>query len=160
MTVQEVSRTMLNEAKFPDNYWREAIYTTVYIQNRGQLRVNNDKTTYELWFGRPTSVKYFRVFGSKCYYIKRDDDNLGKFDSRTNEGIFLGYSSTKKEYRCYNLRSHKIIEITNVIVNETKPRKNKVQENEDDAEKDEDSQKEEFLKKEKGEDSQKKESIK
>ena len=99
MTVQEATRSMFNEAKFPDGYWREAIYTNVYMQNRGQLRVNNNKTPYELWFGRLASVKYFKVFGSKCY-IKRDDDNLGKFEYITNEGIFIGYSSTKREYRC------------------------------------------------------------
>ena len=34
-TVQEVARTMLNEAKLPNGYWREAIYTNVYVQNRG-----------------------------------------------------------------------------------------------------------------------------
>ena len=96
---------MLNEEKFPDGYWREAVYTTIYVQNRGQIRLNSDKT-HELWFGRLTLVKYFRVFGSKCY-IKRDDGNLGKFDSITVEGIFLGYSSTKREYICYNLRLHK-----------------------------------------------------
>jgi hypothetical protein len=110
---------MLNEAKLPDIYWREAVYTVVYILNRGQLRVNYDKTPYELWYGRPTSVKHFKVFGRKCY-IKRDDDNLGKFDSRTNEGIFLGYSSTKKAYICYNLRLHKIVESANVKVDDLK----------------------------------------
>ena len=30
-TIQEVARTMLNEEKLPDVYWREAIYTIVYI---------------------------------------------------------------------------------------------------------------------------------
>ena len=85
---------MLNEAKVPNGYRREAVYTVVYIQNRWQLWVNSNKTPYELWFGRPTLVKYFRVFGSKCY-IKREYDNIGKFDSKMDEGIFIGYSSTK-----------------------------------------------------------------
>ena len=84
--------------------------------------MNSNKTPYEIWFGRLASVKYFRAFGSKCY-IKRDDDNLGKFDSRTDEGIFIGYSSTKREYICFNIRSHKIIESANVIVDDTKPRR-------------------------------------
>ena len=53
MMVQEAARTMLNEAKLHDGYWREVVYTIVYIQNRGQLRVNSNKTHYELWFGRP-----------------------------------------------------------------------------------------------------------
>jgi hypothetical protein len=100
--VQEDERTMLNEAKLPDKFWRDAIYTTINILNRAQLRPNHDKTHYELWFGWPTSVKQFRTFGSKCY-IKNDDDNLGKFDPIPDEGIFLGYSSNKKSYRCYNL---------------------------------------------------------
>ena len=58
-TVQEVARTMFNEAKLHDGYWREAIYTYIYKQNRGQLRMNRDKNPYELWFRRLTSVKYF-----------------------------------------------------------------------------------------------------
>ena len=55
-TIQEATRTMLNEEKLTNSYWREAIYTIVYVQNIGKLRVNNDKTPYELWFGRPASV--------------------------------------------------------------------------------------------------------
>ena len=47
-TVQEAGRTTLNEAKLSYAYWKEAVYTAVYILNRGQLRVNKDKTPYEL----------------------------------------------------------------------------------------------------------------
>ena len=122
--VQEAGRTMLNEAKLLNSFWREAVYTTVYTLNRGQLRVNKDKTPYELWYGKPDSVKYFKVFGGN-YYIKRNEDDLGKFDSRTDEGIFLGYSSTKKPYRCYNKRLHKIVESTDVKVDDVKPRREK-----------------------------------
>jgi hypothetical protein len=71
-------------------------------------------------------VKHFRVFGSKCY-IKRDEDNLGKFDSRSDEGIFLGYSPNKKAYKCYNLRLHKIVESANVKIDDLKLRKIKSQ---------------------------------
>ena len=51
---------MLNEAKLSDSFWREAVYTTVYTLNRGQIRVNKDKTHYKLWYGRPASVKYLK----------------------------------------------------------------------------------------------------
>ena len=54
--VQEVARTMLNGVKMSDSFWREAVYTTVYILNKGQIRVNKDKTPYELWYGRPALV--------------------------------------------------------------------------------------------------------
>ena len=46
-------------------------------------------------------VSYFKVFGFKCF-ILNIKENLGKFDKKTEEGIFLGYSSDKKAYRVYN----------------------------------------------------------
>ena len=101
---------------------------TIYIHNRGQLKVNNEKTPYQLWYGRPSSVTYFKVFGSSCY-IKRNEDDLGKFDSRTDEGIFLGYSSTKKEYIFFNKILHKIVESAYVKVDDIKPRRERSQDN-------------------------------
>jgi hypothetical protein len=95
ITVQEVARTMLNEDKLLDKFWRDAIYTAFHILNRAQLRPNHDKTPYELWFGRSASIKHFRIFGSKCY-IKNDESNLGKFYPISYERIFLGYSPNKK----------------------------------------------------------------
>ena len=53
-------------------------------------------------------VKHFKIFGSKCY-IKTNDNNLGKFDSRSNEGIFLRYATRSEAYMWYNLILNKII---------------------------------------------------
>ena len=43
---------------------------------------------------------------------------MEKFDSRSDEGIFLGYSSTSKAYRVYNKRTKKVMETVNVVINE------------------------------------------
>jgi hypothetical protein len=118
-TVQEMERTMLNDSKLSYMFWREAIHTVVHILNRCFLRTNHDKTPYELWKGRPATINYLKVFGSKCY-IKRSEENLGKFDSRTDEGIFLGYSFDSKSYRFYNLRLNNIVMSTNVKVDDEK----------------------------------------
>ena len=67
-------------------------------------------------------MKYFKVFGSRCYIKK-----LGKFDARSDEGIFLGYASTKKSYTCYNLRLHNIVDSADVIVDDLKTKKVKHQ---------------------------------
>jgi hypothetical protein len=87
--------------------------------NRARLRPNHDKTHYELWFGRPASIKHFRIFGIKCY-INNDEDNLGNFDPRSDEGIFLGYSLNKNTYKCYNVRLLKIVESANVKIDDLK----------------------------------------
>jgi transposase InsO family protein len=65
--VQEMAQTMLLDSKLTDIFWTQAVHTTVHIQNREiQILKNNiDKTPYELWKGRPTNVKHFRVFGRK-----------------------------------------------------------------------------------------------
>jgi hypothetical protein len=42
----------------------EEIHTVVHILKKEHLRPHNDKTPYELWFGRPASIKHFNVFGN------------------------------------------------------------------------------------------------
>jgi transposase InsO family protein len=84
MTVHEMARTMIMDSKLTDIFWTRAVHTTVHIQNRVMLRNNTDKTPYELWKGRPTNVKHFRVFERKCY-IKREYGKMGKFDSHVDK---------------------------------------------------------------------------
>ncbi len=115
--VLEMARTMLNEVGISDIFWPQAVLTAVHILNRALLRNNADKTPYELWKGRPANVKHFRVFGSKCYI--RREDRIGKFDSRVDEGILLGYSSKSKAYKCFNLRLNRIVEIINVRIDDS-----------------------------------------
>ena len=63
-------------------------------------------------------MKYFRIFGSTCFILK-DRENVGKFDSWSDDGICLGYSSTSKAYRVYNKRIMKVMEIVNVVIDES-----------------------------------------
>ena len=80
---------MLVENDVSKMFWRESINTRIYTMNKVQVRKDTNKTPFELWFGHSPIVKYFRIFGSKCY-IKIDDD-IGKFDAISDEGMFLGY---------------------------------------------------------------------
>ena len=41
---------------------------------------------------------------------------MKKFDSQSDEGIFLGYSSTSKAYRVYNKRTKKVMETVNIVI--------------------------------------------
>jgi hypothetical protein len=122
-SVQQMARSMMNERNIPQTYWVEAIHTVVHILNKSHLRPHSDKTPYELWFGRPASIKHFKVFGSKCY-IKNNDENIGKYDDRVDEGIFLGYATNSKGYRCYNKRLHKLVDCIDIKVDEEVPVRN------------------------------------
>ena len=67
---------------------------------------------------KPT-VKYFHVFSAKCFTLK-DDEQLGKFESKAHEGIFLGYSLESKAYEVYVIDHKKVIESMNVTFDDNK----------------------------------------
>jgi transposase InsO family protein len=97
-TLIEMARSMLDEYKVSDSFWVEAINTACHASNRLYCHRFFNKTPYELLNGRKPNISYFRVFGCKCY-ILRKDSRLSKFQSKCDEGFLLGYSSNSKAYR-------------------------------------------------------------
>jgi FtsZ-interacting cell division protein YlmF len=51
-------------------------------------------------------------------YIKNNNENLGKYDDRDDEGIFLGYDTNSKGYRCFNKRLYKLVDCIDLKVDE------------------------------------------
>jgi hypothetical protein len=77
-----------------------------------------EKTPYELLNVRRPNIAYFRVFGCKCYILKKGT-RLSKFDKKCDEGFLLGYSTTSKEYRVWNNSSKIVEEVHDVEFDET-----------------------------------------
>ncbi|KAH9783400.1 Integrase catalytic domain-containing protein [Citrus sinensis] len=119
-SIQEMARTMLNENSLPKYFWAEAVNTACYVLNRVLIRHNLNKTPYELWKDRKPNIGYFKVFGCKCFVLNTKD-NLGKFDPKSDVGIFLGYSNSSKAYRVYNKRTLVVEESMHVTFDETNP---------------------------------------
>jgi len=78
-----------------------------------------NKTPYELFKGRKPNIMRLRVFGCKCYVHNNGKDALGKFDPRSDEAIFLGYSSHSKAYKVFNKRTLCVEESVPVLFDET-----------------------------------------
>ena len=77
------------------------------------------KTSYELRFGRLPKVSHFKVFRCKCFIRKQG--NLETFESRSSDGIFLGYASHSRAYRVLNLETNHVVETCVATFNETIP---------------------------------------
>ena len=77
------------------------------------------KTPYELWNNRKPNINYFHVFGSKCFIHNNGKKHLEKFDAKSNEGIFLGYSTLSKAYRVFNKSSLVVEESVHVVFDES-----------------------------------------
>jgi hypothetical protein len=76
-------------------------------------------TAFELQFGRKPSVSHFRPFGCKCFVLKRG--NLDKFESRSFDGILLGYTPHGRSYRVYTFETNTVVESCDVTFDETAP---------------------------------------
>ena len=117
MVIQEMARAMLHNKDMARNLWGETVNTACHTVNIVYLKPGTKKTPSEVWKGRKPNVNYFKIFGSTCFILK-DRENVRKFDSQSDEWIFLGYSSTSKAYRVYNKRTKKVMETINVVIDE------------------------------------------
>ena len=59
------------------------------------------------------------MFGCKCFILKQG--NLDKFESRSSDGISLGYASHSHAYRVLNLETNRVVETCDVTFDETIP---------------------------------------
>ncbi|GJR95843.1 ribonuclease H-like domain-containing protein [Tanacetum coccineum] len=90
-TLIEAARTMLADSTLPTIIWAEAVNTACYVQNRVLVVKPHNKTPYELFRGRTPALSFMRPFG--CHVtILNTLDYLGKFDGKSDERFFVGYS--------------------------------------------------------------------
>jgi hypothetical protein len=116
-TLVEMARTMLDEHRTPRHFWADAIITACYISNRIFLRSILYLTPFELRFSPKPSVSHLRPFGCKCSILKCG--NLDKFESRSIDGILLGYTPHSRSYRVYNIETNTVVESCDVTFDET-----------------------------------------
>ncbi|GKB72170.1 putative ribonuclease H-like domain-containing protein [Tanacetum coccineum] len=94
-TLIEAARTMLADSKLPTTFWAKAVSTACYLS-------------------------FMRPFG--CHVtILNTLDSLGKFDGKSDEGFFVGYSLSSKAFRVYNTRTRRVEENLHIGFLENKP---------------------------------------
>ncbi|GKD59798.1 putative ribonuclease H-like domain-containing protein, partial [Tanacetum coccineum] len=99
-TLIEASKTMLADFKLPTTFWAEAVNTACYVHNRVLVVKPYNKTPYELFRDFKPALSFMRPFG--CHVtILNTLDNLDKFDGKSDEGFFVGYSLSSKAFRVH-----------------------------------------------------------
>ncbi|GJY69251.1 putative ribonuclease H-like domain-containing protein [Tanacetum coccineum] len=80
----------------------------------------HNKTPYELFRGFKPALRFMRPF--RCHVtILNTLDNLGKFDDKSDEGFFVGYSLSSKAFRVYNTRTRRVEENLHIRFLANKP---------------------------------------
>ncbi|GJU51640.1 retrovirus-related pol polyprotein from transposon TNT 1-94 [Tanacetum coccineum] len=87
-TLQELSRTMLNEQSLPQKFWCNAIDTSTYILNRILIRAIIGKTPYEL-LREPKNVN--EALGDKSWIVAMQEE-LNQFIANDARLVAQGYN--------------------------------------------------------------------
>ncbi|GJS12179.1 retrovirus-related pol polyprotein from transposon TNT 1-94 [Tanacetum coccineum] len=119
-TLIEAARIMLADFKLPTTFWAETVNTACYVHNRVLVVKPHNKTPYELFHGRTTTLSFMRPF--RCpVTILNTIDHLGKFDGKADEGFFVGYSLNSKAFRVFNSRTRIVEENLHIRFSESTP---------------------------------------
>ncbi|KAJ9547096.1 hypothetical protein OSB04_019639 [Centaurea solstitialis] len=116
----EAARTMLNASGLPLTFWAKAVSTACYTQNRSLVVKQFKKTSYQLLYNKRPNIKFFHVFGCKCFVLN-DREPVGKFDPKGDDAIFIGYAWDSVTYRVYVPRTQIVVVSTNVKYDDSFP---------------------------------------
>ncbi|XP_044478092.1 uncharacterized protein LOC123205234 [Mangifera indica] len=107
-TVVEMAKNMLSEKKLSNDFWVEAVATSVYLLNISPTKAVHNITPYEAWWNRKPNVSALKIFGCIAYAMLTINDRT-KMDKKSEKCIFVGYSDETKGYRLYNPITKKLI---------------------------------------------------
>ena len=116
----EKTRALMIEMHVPKNFWSHGVLSAAYIINRLPSRVLCFKSPLEVLQNKSPDISHLKVFGCTCF-VHIQAPNRDKLDPRAAKCIFLGYSSTKKGYKCYHPQSKKLFISRDVQFEEASP---------------------------------------
>ena len=86
---------MLEEAKLPTYFWEKAL-NTAYFTQKCTLINRHGVTPYQMLKGKKPSLKHLHIYACKFFVLRTYPEQLGKFETKADEGIFVGYSLNNK----------------------------------------------------------------
>ncbi|KAH9657194.1 retrovirus-related pol polyprotein from transposon RE1 [Citrus sinensis] len=107
----EVARSLMFTNRVPKQFWGEAILTASYLINRMPTRIFNFQSPLNVFTKFYPYAKVFTSLPPKIFgciaFVHVHKQNRSKLDPRALKCVFLGYSPTRKGYKCYDPLSKK-----------------------------------------------------
>ncbi|KAK2420319.1 putative mitochondrial protein [Trifolium repens] len=116
--IVETGLTLLSQANLPMKYWDHAFVTAAFLINRMPTPVLENKSPYFVLLNKQPDYKALKFFGCACFPFLRPYHTT-KLAYRSQECVFLGYSSTYKGYKCLSPEGRVYIS-KDVLFNEQK----------------------------------------
>ncbi|KAK2998889.1 hypothetical protein RJ639_023068 [Escallonia herrerae] len=123
----DVWRCMRIHADLPLQFSAAAVDTAVYLINRSPASALNGGILEEEWSGKPINYSFLKVFGCIAY-AHIDKEERKKLDSKSQKCVFIGYGGDEYGYRLWDYEHNKIIRSREVIFDESRLYKHRLQE--------------------------------
>jgi len=97
-TLLEKVRAMLHSSGLPKFLWGEAVKHAVYLKNRTPTVALDERTPFEVFFGKKPNLEGLHEFSSKVWV---HDATGSKLDGRSVVGRWVGFDETSSGHRIY-----------------------------------------------------------
>jgi len=113
-SIVKMDRSMLKTKSLRNEFWVEAIHTTIYTLNRCPIKVELNLTPKEAWSRYKPSVAHMKFFGCNAYaHVPKEKRK--KLDDKNVKYIFIRYNTETRNYRLVDPQEKKVI-ISRVVV--------------------------------------------
>ena len=121
-SLKEKVLCVLLRSSLPVAFWWLAVDCACYILNRIPTKTAlGYMSPYEVIFGTAPDLKWFRIWGCKCYALKPAAERRKDFDDKAYSGFLVGYAQQNTGYMIFVPVLDKIIVSVHVVFNEVIP---------------------------------------
>ncbi|MBW0571154.1 hypothetical protein O181_110869, partial [Austropuccinia psidii MF-1] len=117
-TILEKARCLMGMANLPNEYWAEAVNTSVYLSNLSPTVSRKNNSPYQLWYNRSPRLARLKTFGCRAVIYNLKKYRNWKLAPPGQEGVLLGFENESTSYRILRLADLKVIITRNAIFNE------------------------------------------
>ncbi|KAJ9538691.1 hypothetical protein OSB04_031424 [Centaurea solstitialis] len=115
--ILNVARALFFQSKIPLAYWSECVRTAIFLINRIPSKLLNNKTPYELMYGKIPDYSTIRVFGCLSF-ASTLPSSRHKFSPRAVPCVLIGFPSHMKAYKLFDLQSKRCFYSRDVFFHE------------------------------------------
>ncbi|UYV72842.1 hypothetical protein LAZ67_10000956 [Cordylochernes scorpioides] len=117
-TLLNLVRSTVNSCNLPTASWAELTNTVAYLRNRVTNRHNEEKTPFELWFGKRPALQHLRAIGCETFVHVPKQRRNSKLQPRATKGILVGYSLQGRGWRIWIPEKRQVVESRNCVFKE------------------------------------------
>ncbi|UYV73235.1 hypothetical protein LAZ67_10002262 [Cordylochernes scorpioides] len=117
-TLLNLVRSSVNSCNLPTASWAELTNTAAYLRNRVTNRHNEEKTPFELWFGKRPALQHLRAIGCETFVHVPKQRRNSKLQPRATKGILVGYSLQGRGWRIWIPEKRQVVESRNCVFKE------------------------------------------